>query len=75
MGVKSFQAVTPETLEKFAAQSRLPKKLVIDTALDTVNRFARVWQSLGTLPIEDKVVEAIDIHLKTLPLWNFRTLS
>ncbi len=72
MGIKNFQAITLESFEKFAAQSRLPKKLVIDTAVDTVNRFARVWQSAGTLPIEDKVAEAIAIHLKTLPLWHLR---
>jgi serine/threonine-protein kinase HipA len=72
MGVKSFQAITLETFEKFAAHSRLPKKLVIDTLLDTVNRFALAWESSGTNLTEDTVREPILRHLKTLPLWRLR---
>jgi len=72
MGNKSFQAIKLESFEHFAAQLLLPKKLVIDTVLDTVSRFESVWKSSSSLPIEEKVGEAISLHLKSLPFWHSR---
>ncbi len=69
---KTFNSLTIEQFEHFAATSHLPKKLVIDTVVDTVGRFAKAWQTASSLPIDEKVAEIIALHLKTLPLWTLR---
>lgn len=73
VGIKSFQGVTLETFEKFAAQLHLPKKPILDTVQDTVDRFSYVWKNSGTLPVEERVSDAISLHLATLPLWGLHT--
>ncbi len=69
---KTYSSLTIEQFEKFAVTSNLPKKLVLDTVLETVNNFAQVWQKASSLFLEEKVADAIAKHLKTLPLWTLR---
>jgi serine/threonine-protein kinase HipA len=65
---KAFAAVTIAEFERFAAKARLPEKLVLDTARETVVRFREAWKSPPPMP--EAVHGAIEKHLKTLPLWQ-----
>lgn len=68
---KIFSELTVDELSHLAAKARLPEKIVIDTALDTVERFNSVWKKeKKNLPISGKVVEIIDKHIKTIPLYS-----
>jgi serine/threonine-protein kinase HipA len=69
---KKFSSLTMEQFERFATSSNLPKKLVIDTVLETVSRFSQAWKGAGSLSIDEKVADAISKHLTTLPLWAVR---
>ncbi|HWA91877.1 MAG TPA: type II toxin-antitoxin system HipA family toxin [Rhizomicrobium sp.] len=63
---KAFAAVTLPEFERFAAKARLPEKLVLDTARETVARFREAWRDPPPMP--DFVRRALDAHLATLPL-------
>lgn len=60
------------TLEEFsylAAKARLPEKLVLDTAKQTVASFRDVWhKEKSNLVLSKEVVATVDTHLSTLPL-------
>lgn len=66
---KAFDSLNQDQFRRFAAKARLPEKLVLDTARETVDRFSEVWNPVDGLPLDDEVRHAIDVHLKTLPLW------
>ena len=58
-----------DELRHLAAKALLSEKLVIDTAMETVQRFREVWQTeKGHLPLAATVVKAIDAHAPTVPL-------
>jgi serine/threonine-protein kinase HipA len=60
-----------DELRHLAAKALLPEKLVIDTAAETVKRFRQVWEAeKAHLPLADSVVEAIDAHTPTVPLYG-----
>lgn len=69
---KKFSSLTIDEFDNFAAKARLPKKVVIDTVVDTVSRFAQAWETVGPLPLDDKTAETISTHFKNLPLWAVR---
>ncbi len=69
---KAYGSLTIDQFEKLAATSHLPKKLVLDTVLETVSSFAQVWQASTSLSIDETTVTIIDKHLKELPLWTHR---
>ncbi len=55
--------VSNDELRHLAAKARISEKLVLDTAAETVERFKDTWATAKTnLPLERKVVEAIDAH-------------
>ncbi len=66
---KRFDQFTEEELSHLAAKARLPTKLVLDTARETVELFHQHWKSeRAHLPLDSKVVRAIEQHLKTIPI-------
>jgi serine/threonine-protein kinase HipA len=59
-----------DELRRLAAKAMLPEKLVIDVATETVQRFRDVWQTeKSNLPQAAKVIEMIDAHAATVPLY------
>lgn len=66
---RTYQAFTSEELRHMASRAGVPAQRVIDTALETVERFMQVWQAEQTqLPLHREAVQAINAHLRTLPL-------
>ncbi|VAW54405.1 Possible HipA protein [hydrothermal vent metagenome] len=64
-----FDAFSMDELSHLAAKARLPEKLVLDTASETVERFHDVWAKEKTnLALTNDMKDAIDEHLKTLPI-------
>jgi serine/threonine-protein kinase HipA len=64
-----FSDFTLDELSHLAAKAMLPEKLVLDTAKQTVEGFHEVWSKEKThLPLTKSVIEAIEKHLKSIPL-------
>ena len=66
---KRFDDFSFDELAHMAAKARLPEKLVLDTARETVALFHEHWAAeKANLPHARSVMDAIDAHLKTLPI-------
>ncbi|WP_068305221.1 type II toxin-antitoxin system HipA family toxin [Pararhodobacter sp. CCB-MM2] len=66
---RRFDEFTEDELLHLASKAALPRKLVIDTARETVELFMQRWASEKThLPMGAGVIDAIDRHLETLPI-------
>lgn len=66
---KRFDQFSEDELLHLAAKVRLPAKLVLDTAHETVELFHQYWKSEKThLPLDNRVVHTIEEHLKTVPI-------
>jgi len=64
-----FDAFSMDELSHLAAKARLPEKLVLDTASETVERFHDVWRKEKTnLALTSDAIDAIDEHIKKLPI-------
>ena len=64
-----FDAFSMDELSHLAAKARLPEKLVLDTASETVERFHDVWGKEKTnLALTNDAIDAIDEHIKKLPI-------
>lgn len=66
---KRFDQFSADELSHLAAKAMLPEKLVLDTARETVDRFHQHWQvEKANLPLSRTAIEAIENHVKTVPL-------
>lgn len=66
---KRFDEVDMDELRHLAVKARLPQKMVLDVAQETVARFNEAWTSEKShLPLSRHVIETIDKHLKNLPI-------
>ncbi len=66
---KKFADFTMDELSHLAAKARLPEKLVLDTASETVELFHEKWQSEKTnLALNSDMIELIDKHLEDIPM-------
>jgi len=66
---KKFADFTMDELSHLAAKARLPEKLVLDTARETVELFHEKWQSEKTnMALNSDVIAAVDKHLKDIPM-------
>jgi len=64
-----FDAFSMDELSHLAAKARLPERLVLDTARETVERFHDVWGKEKTnLALTNDAMDAIDEHIKKLPI-------
>jgi serine/threonine-protein kinase HipA len=66
---KEYRSITLEQFERFAVKARLPSKLTLQTAAETVSRFEHAWRNAGSGAIDGRTRAAIERHLETLPLW------
>ena len=66
---KKFSDFTLDELSHLAAKAMLPEKLVLDTANQTVAGFHEIWaKEKAHLPLPKSMIEAIDTHLRGIPL-------
>lgn len=66
---KRFDEFSEDELSHLAAKAHLPEKLVIGTARETVALFHQYWQAEKShLPLMRNVVDAVDSHIKTVPM-------
>ncbi len=66
---KRFTEYSEDELSHLAAGARLPQKLVLDTARETVALFHQYWHAeKANLPLAAGVVQAVEAHLKTIPI-------
>ena len=66
---KSFTEYSEDELSHLAAKARLPEKLVLDTARETVALFHQHWHAeKANLPLSAGVIQAVEAHLKTIPI-------
>ena len=64
---KSFTEYSEDELSHLAAKARLPERLVLDTARETVALFHQHWHAeKANLPLSAEVVRAVEAHLKTI---------
>jgi serine/threonine-protein kinase HipA len=67
---KEFASVTAEQFERFAMKARLPARLTLSVVRETVARFADAWEAFDSSSIPERVREAIQAHLATVPIWS-----
>jgi serine/threonine-protein kinase HipA len=68
---KEMTKLSRDELVHLAGKAALSEKLVIDTTAETVARFRETWHSEKTnLPLARNVIEAIDAHAPTVPIYN-----
>jgi len=66
---KKMWDLTTDELSYLAAKARLPEKLVLNAAKDTVNRFRQTWADRRSdLPLAARVLDVVDSHLRNVPL-------
>ncbi len=66
---KRFDHFDEDELIHLAARAKLPEKIVVDTARETVSRFHEQWKKEKShLPMSVKVRKAIEAHLKVVPI-------
>jgi serine/threonine-protein kinase HipA len=66
---KRFDQFSSDELAHLAANARLPEKLVLNVAYETVRRFHDVWGSeKNNLALASGVIQAIEKHLKNIPI-------
>lgn len=68
---KKMTDITKDSVKYFANKAKLPEKLMLDTAQETVERFRTVWPKLkDELPMHKDVTTAIEKHIQTIPIAN-----
>ncbi|MCJ7591985.1 MAG: HipA domain-containing protein [Woeseiaceae bacterium] len=66
---KKMADISEDSIKYFANKARLPEKLMLDTAHETVERFRTVWPKLKhDLPMHSNVTAAIEKHIETIPI-------
>lgn len=67
---KAFNSLTIEKFKRFSAKAGLTETVVIETARETVRAFKKSWQSITNFPIDGAVIDVINKHLQTIPLYQ-----
>jgi serine/threonine-protein kinase HipA len=63
--------VSEDSVRYFASKAKLPEKVTLDTALETVELFKSAWRKLkDELPMHKDVITAIEKHIQTIPIAN-----
>lgn len=66
---RNFAEFSKDELTYLAAKAKLPEKLVLDTAMQTVDRFHSTWKRRKTeLGLSAETVRKLEDHIKTVPL-------
>lgn len=67
---KAFSSLDYLQFKRFADKARLPESIVLDTARKTVVDFKRVWKSIQDLPLDKTIIDIIENHFRTVPLYR-----
>ena len=68
---KKMTDISEDSVKYFANKAKLPEKLMLDIANETVERFRTVWPKLkGDLPMKKDITTAIEKHIQTIPIAN-----
>ena len=68
---KKMTDVSNDSIKYFANKAKLPEKLMLDIAHETVESFRTVWPKLKEdLPMYEDVKKEIDKHIATIPIAN-----
>jgi serine/threonine-protein kinase HipA len=66
---KRMDGFSCDELAYMAGKARLPEKLVLDTAAETVARFQEAWQAeKKNLPLSKELIETIENHVQKVPI-------
>jgi serine/threonine-protein kinase HipA len=66
---KRFDQFTEDEISHLANRARLPQKLAIDTARETVSLFHEHWVAQKRhLPLSKNVIKKLEAHLATVPI-------
>lgn len=66
---KRFDEFTEDELSHLANRAAMPDALVLETARETVELFRKYWkEEKANLPLHDHVIEAVEEHIKKVPL-------
>ncbi len=65
---KKFTSLTYEQFKRFAAKTRLPETIVLETTRETIQAFTKLWRSIQDFSLDKKIIEVINAHLLTIPL-------
>lgn len=66
---KRFDGFSIDELKHLASKSQLSEKLVIETALETVDLFNQYWKSEKlNLPLSKDIIHSIENHMKLIPI-------
>jgi serine/threonine-protein kinase HipA len=66
---KRFDEFTEDEFSHLAARARLPEKLVLKSARETVALFHEHWHAeKANLPLHADVIKAVKTHLKKIPI-------
>ncbi|HJX84421.1 MAG TPA: HipA domain-containing protein, partial [Candidatus Angelobacter sp.] len=66
---KDTKFLDDDHLKRFAAKAQIPGHLVLDTALETAEKFIEVWRRMGPeLPLDNEMRERINERIKYIPL-------
>ena len=66
---KRWESINLDEIRYFAGKAQLPETIVVNAATEAVRRFLDVWPREAThLPLTVAMVDAIDRHLKSVPL-------
>jgi serine/threonine-protein kinase HipA len=66
---RRMSELSRDELAYMAGKARLPERLVLDTAADTVARFHATWRTeKKNLPLTKAQIAAIEAHVKTVPI-------
>ncbi|MEK9825630.1 MAG: HipA domain-containing protein, partial [Methylotenera sp.] len=69
--IKRMSDVSKDEFMHLAAKARLPEKLVVDTAVETIRRFKDVWDAeKHHLPLEKKVIDSVEAHAAQVTLYK-----
>jgi serine/threonine-protein kinase HipA len=68
---KRFDGYTEDELRHLAARAKLPENLVLETARQTVALFHEHWHAeKKNLPLSKPVIDAVEAHVKKIPIGN-----
>lgn len=66
---RRFDGFSKDELQYLCAKAKLPEKLVLDTAMESVDRFHSTWKRRkAELGFSAETVRKLDDHIKTVPL-------
>lgn len=66
---RQFDGFSEDELKHLSARASLPEQLVLDSARETVDLFHQYWRSeKANLPLSREIVQAIESHLRTIPM-------